>query len=58
MNEANHIIEPLCESCLKAGERVQAVMHSRNPHFKNYDLCEACADEYDSRQDEYGNWTT
>ncbi len=49
MNEANHIIEPLCESCLKAGERVQAVMHSRNPHFKNYDLCEACADEYDSR---------
>ena len=37
-----------CESC---NER-EAVTRCVNPDFNGYELCDACATEYDSRSDE------
>lgn len=38
-----------CESCLIDGLHVPATTRSSNPNWEGYNLCEACAAEYDSR---------
>jgi len=43
----NRVIE--CESCAVTGERVPATTHSVNPEFTRANMCQKCANEYDSR---------
>ena len=39
-----------CESCAATGEHgVPATTHSTNPDWSGYNLCQECANEYDSR---------
>jgi hypothetical protein len=42
-------IERECARCLDAGIHTPATTHSTNPDWSKYDLCAACAAEYDSR---------
>jgi len=43
-----HVIE--CESCAATGEHgVPATTHSTNPDWSGYNLCQECANEYNSR---------
>lgn len=41
--------QPMCESCLVAGEHVPATTRSANPDWSGYALCEECAAEYNQR---------
>lgn len=42
-------MDVLCESCIVNGERTPATTKSINPDYSAHHLCQACADEYDSR---------